>query len=88
VPSDMLALGWQLFDGWRRAAVLGWQHFDQLAALHDPRRLREWWLAELRRIAVDYTKSPSFLALMRFNLTLLTNPTVSKTTRAIALNVR
>jgi hypothetical protein len=84
----MLALGWQWFDGWRRAAALGWQHFDRLAALNDPRRLREWWLAELRRLAGDYAKSPSFLALMRFNLTLLTNPTVSQATRAMALQVR
>ena len=78
-----LSLPW--FDWWRRAAALGWQHLDRLAALHDPYRARERWLTDLRRFTAEYTKSPAFLALMRFNLTLLTHPTITKATQMMAL---
>jgi len=46
-----------------------------LAALWDPRRLRELWLGELRRFAAEYIRSPTFLALAKFNLSLLARPT-------------
>jgi hypothetical protein len=84
----MLALSLQWFDWWRRAAALGWVHFDRLAALHDPHQMRDRWLSELRRYATDYTKSPAFLAMMRFNLTMLTHPTMIKATQMMALPAR
>jgi hypothetical protein len=84
----MLAHSLQLFDWWRHAAALGWGQLDRLAALHDPRQLRSWWLADMRQLTADYMKSPAFLALMRFNLTLLTHPTMIKATQMIALPSR
>ena len=84
----MLALSVPWFDWWRRAATLGWGHLDRLAALHDPRQLRSWWLTDLRELTADYMKSPAFLALMRFNLTLLTQPTTIKATQMFALPSR
>jgi len=84
----MLALSLQWIDWWRRAAVLGWRHLDQVAALHDPRQARDWWLADMRRVTADYTKSPAFLAMMRFNLTLLTHPMMIKAAQMMALPVR
>jgi len=84
----MLALSLQWFDWWRRAATLGWVHFDRLAALHDPLQVRDRWLSDLRRFTAEYTQSPAFLAMMRFNLTLLTHPTMIKATQAMALPAR
>jgi hypothetical protein len=75
----MLALSLQWIDFWRRAAMLGWRNADQLAALPGHRQLRDWWLADMRRLTSEYTKSPAFLAMMRFNLTLLTHPMMQKT---------
>ena len=75
-------------DWWRRAAALGWTHFERLAAVHDPYRLRDRWLADLRLLSLDYTKSPAFLALMRLNLTMLTSPTMIKAAQMIALPTR
>ena len=81
----MLALSLHWFDLWRRAAALSWGHLDRLAALNDPRRLRSWWLDQWRTMVTDYIRSPQFLALMRLNLTLLTQPTLIKATQMIAL---
>jgi hypothetical protein len=74
----MLALSAQWFDWWRRAAALSWKHVDALAALNDPRTLRGAWLEECREAATQYMRTPEFLALMRFNLTLLTQPMMIK----------
>ena len=84
----MPAPSMQMFDWWRSAAALGWGQLDRLAALHDPRQLRGWWLADMRQLTADYLKSPAFLALMRFNLTLLTQPTMIKAAQMIALPSR
>jgi hypothetical protein len=78
----------QWFDWWRRAAALGWGGLDRLAAFHDPRELRNWWLGDMRQLTADYLKTPAFLALMRFNLTLLTQPTMIKAAQMIALPSR
>jgi hypothetical protein len=58
-------------DAWRGAIGLGWDSLAALTALSDPRRFREWWLADLRQLTADYLRSPAFLALMKFNLTFL-----------------
>jgi len=84
----MLGLSLHLADWWRGAAVLGWGHLDRLAALHDPRQMRSWWLADLRQLTADTIKSPAFLAMMRFNLTVLTQPMMIKATQMIALPMR
>jgi hypothetical protein len=81
----MLAFSLQWLDWWRRAAALGWGQLDRLAALHDPRSLRNWWLADMRRFTFEYMKSPAFLAMMRFNLTLLNQPTMIKAAQMFAL---
>ena len=84
----MLALSLHWFDWWRRAATIGWGNLDRLAALGDPSQLRNWWLAELRRSTADYMKSPAFLAMMRFNITMMTHPVVAKAAQMIALPTR
>lgn len=58
-------------------ASIGWRYLESLGAaadVYDPLRLRAWWLGELRRMTADYMRTPSFLELMRFNLTLMTRP--------------
>jgi hypothetical protein len=77
----MLALSLSWFDLWRRAAALSWTHLDRLTALNDPRHLRGWFLDDWRTAATDYMRSPAFLAMMRLNLTLLTQPTMIKATQ-------
>jgi hypothetical protein len=84
----MLAPSLPWFDLWKRAGGFGWGQLDRLATLHDPRQWRAWWLADLRQLTSDYLKSPGFLALMRFNLTLLTPQTMIKATPKSALPVR
>ena len=84
----MLGLSLHLVDWWRRAAMLGWGYLDRAAALHDPRQLRSWWLADLRQLTADTIKSPAFLAMMRFNLTLLTQPMMKNAAQMIALPMR
>jgi hypothetical protein len=84
----MLALSVHWFDWWRRAAAISWGHLDRLAALNDPRQLRNWWLADLREVTAEAMKSPAFLAMMRFNLTLLTQPTMIKAAQMFALPSR
>jgi hypothetical protein len=74
----MLAPSLPWFDWWRRAAALSWSHFDKLAALGDPRRLRNAVLDDWRTLSTDYMRSPQFLALMRLNLTMLTQPMMIK----------
>ena len=71
-------------DWWRRGAALGWGSLQRLAALPDPRQLRSWWLADMRRLTADTLKSPAFLSLMRFNLALLTKQTTLKATQMMA----
>jgi hypothetical protein len=68
-------------DWWRRGAALGW-------GMPDPRQLRNWWLADMRQLTAEYLKSPAFLALMRFNLALLTQPTMIKAAPVRALPAR
>jgi len=84
----MLALSLQWLDWWRRAAALGWQQADALAALNDPRQLRNRWLADMRQLTGDYVRSPAFLSLMRFNLTLLTHPMMIKAAQFVAFPSR
>ena len=81
----MLGLSLHYLDWWRRAAALGWGNLDRLAALHDPRQLRSWWLADLRQLTADTIKSPAFLAMMRFNITFMTLPMMTKAAQMIAL---
>jgi len=84
----MLAFSLHWFDWWRRAAAIRWGHLDRLAALNDPRQLRNLWLADLRQYSAEAMRSPAFLAMMRFNLTLLTQPTMIKAAQMIALPTR
>jgi hypothetical protein len=56
---------------WRSAVALGCEHLEKMSALYDPRHLRSLWLADLRQLTGDSLRSPDFLALMKFNLTLL-----------------
>ena len=81
----MLALSLQWFDLWQRAAALSLKHADALAALSDPRAVRGAWLDEWRKLSTQYMRTPDFLALMRFNLTLLTNPTFIKAAQMMQL---
>jgi hypothetical protein len=60
---------------WAWDAALDWRAFANLAALADPRHLRDLWLADLREVAAETLRSPAFLALMKFNLTLLARRT-------------
>src|SRR5262249_1378939 len=62
-------------EAWRGAIALGWGSLAVLTALSDPRRFREWWLADLRQLTGDYLRSPAFLALAKFNLTFLARRT-------------
>jgi hypothetical protein len=48
-----------------------WEPLAKLAALYDPRRIREQWLAEMRQLTAEVLRSPGFLALAKFNLSLL-----------------
>jgi hypothetical protein len=84
----MLALSGHWFDWWRRAAAIGWGHLDRVAALHDPRALRSLWLGNLRELTGEAMKSPAFLAMMRFNLTMLTQPTMIKAAKMFSLPTR
>jgi len=78
----MFGLSWrqslQWMDVWRRATAQNWGQMERLLSLHDPRELRAWWLADVRQMTSDYMRSPAFLALMRFNLTLLNQPMMIK----------
>ena len=60
---------------WQSSAALGWDAMERFSALWDPRQIRNWWLADLRTLTADYMRSPAFLALMRFNLKVMTQPT-------------
>jgi hypothetical protein len=73
------------FDWWRRAVALNWGQMERLFALHDPRQLRSLWLADLRQMTDDYMRSPAFLAMMRLNLTMLTQPMMVKATQMMTL---
>jgi hypothetical protein len=43
----------------------------ELCELYDPRRVREQWLAEVRKLTAEVLRSPPFLAFAKFNLSLL-----------------
>jgi hypothetical protein len=60
---------------WRDAFAFGWGALATSAALADPRDLRARWLADLRRIADESLRSGAFLALLKFNLTLMARRT-------------
>jgi len=75
-------------DVWRRATAQNWGQMERLLSLHDPRELRAWWLADVRQMTSDYMRSPAFLALMRFNLTLLNQPMMIKAAQMMALPSR
>ena len=47
-----------------------------------------WWLADVRQLTSDYMRSPAFLALMRLNLTLLTQPMMIKATQMMCVAVQ
>ena len=52
-----------------------WKPLEELAALYDPWKVRDRWLAELRKLTAELLRSPAFLALMKFNLNLLARRT-------------
>ena len=84
----MLAFSLHWFDWCRRAAALSWGNFDTMAALHDPGRLRNLWLEQWRKMATDCMRTPAFLALMRLNLTMLTQPTLIKAAQMMSFPQR
>jgi hypothetical protein len=67
-PDGVLAL-------WRDAITFGWRMFATTAALADPRELQARWFADLRRVADESLRSPAFLALMKFSLSLMVRRT-------------
>ena len=79
----MLAHSLHWIDWWRRAAALSWSHFDKLAAFGDPRRLRNAFLDDWRALSTDCMRSPEFLALMRLNITMLTQPMILKAAQTL-----
>jgi hypothetical protein len=60
---------------WTNAVAHHCGALAKLAALSDPRHFRSLWLADLRELTADALRSPPFLALMKFNLTLLARRT-------------
>jgi hypothetical protein len=52
-----------------------------MSALADPRRVRSWWLADLRNLTSDALRSPAFLSLMSLNLRTFGGLSASKTLR-------
>ena len=74
-PAASAPLGADWLDAWRGAVAFGWESLAKAAELSDPRQLRSWWLADLRQLTADYLRSPQFLALMKFNLTLVARRT-------------
>jgi hypothetical protein len=48
-----------------------WKPLEELVGLYDPWRIRDRWLAELRKLTAEILRSPAFLALAKFNLSLL-----------------
>jgi hypothetical protein len=66
--ASALAAAEPWLQAWRSTAALGWEYFERMSALADPRRVRSWWLADLRNLTSDALRSPSFLSLMSFNL--------------------
>jgi hypothetical protein len=62
-------------EAWQEAVAFGWESLAKLTALYDPRRLRSLWLADVRQLATDALRSPQFLALAKFNLSLLARRT-------------
>jgi hypothetical protein len=84
----MFASNLQWFDWWRRAASLSWGNLGGLAAFNDPRQLRNAFLDDWRQRATEFMRSPEFLALMRFHLTLLTQPMMMKAAQMMAPPVR
>jgi hypothetical protein len=62
-------------DAWTEAVAHTWGSLARLATLSDPRHFRSLWLADLRQLTADALRSPPFLALMKFNLTLLARRT-------------
>lgn len=66
--ASALASAAPWLDAWRSTAALGWEYFERMSALADPRRVRSWWLADLRNLTSDALRSPAFLSLMSLNL--------------------
>ena len=62
-------------EAWTNVVAHQWGSLAKLAALSDPRHFHSLWLADLRQLAADALRSPPFLALMKFNLTLLARRT-------------
>ncbi len=62
----------QWFESWKWASTVGWDVLGTMWGLHPPERLRTRLLAEARRTAADYLRSPAFLELMRANLSAMT----------------
>jgi hypothetical protein len=59
-----------------------------MAALNDPRRLRNSVLDVWRQRSTDCMRSPEFLALMRMQLTFLTQPMMIKAAQMMSPPVR
>ena len=62
------------FDSWRTAAALGWKYLEGWSAFYDPRRMRSWWLADMRQFTASYLRSPAFLSSMSLNIKAMTGP--------------
>jgi hypothetical protein len=65
----------QWFDSWRSAHALGWDCLETMWGLRAPQRLRNRLLAEVRQTVATQLRSPTFLELVRWNLTAITLPT-------------
>jgi hypothetical protein len=70
--ASALAAAAPWLEAWRSTAALGWDYFERMSALADPRRVRSWWLADLRNLTSDALRSPAFLSLMTTMTTLNT----------------
>jgi hypothetical protein len=65
-PAPAAATLWA--EAWWDAFAASWRYAERVAALYDPRQLRNWWLADMSRLSAEYMRSSSFLSLMSFTL--------------------
>jgi hypothetical protein len=64
----VLAFTAQWVQSWQHASAMGWACLERAAQLYDPRHMRNLWLADLKKLTVDYLRSPAFLELVRFQM--------------------
>ena len=72
--APLLPLVEQWFDSWRSAHTLGWDCLETMWGSRAPQRLRNHLLAEVRQTVASHLRSPTFLELIRWNLTAMTLP--------------